>query len=146
MKIDIQVGTDIGLIAEQLKDFGRDDLRREFVKGVKDAVRPTQRQIKAGVGAYMPTGYTDDLKRDMTVTTSVRTTGNAKVTVTGRSGQSRLNALNKGRLRHPLFGNRDKWYSQRVRPGFFTDPLFRSVPDATRRVERAMQDALDRIG
>jgi len=45
-----------------------------------------------------------------------------------------LNSINSGRLRHPLFGNRNYWYNQNVEPGFWDE--------AMRRGEKNVRDEL----
>lgn len=62
----------------------------------------------------------------------------AKITVTGRAvkvrvraarnslnGESDINALDRGRVRHPSWGRRGRgqWHLQRVTEGFFTVPV-----------------------
>ena len=48
-------------------------------------------------------------------------------------------AMNRGRLRHPVFGNTDVWVTQAVEPGWFDEPLQDSAPD----IRRAITQALD---
>ena len=46
-----------------------------------------------------------------------------RVMVSPRTGKSiDLQAADRGILRHPLFGNRRFWYTQRIPPGWFTRP------------------------
>lgn len=62
----------------------------------------------------------------------------AKITVTGRAvkvrvraarnslnGESDINAIDRGRVRHPSWGRRGRgqWHVQRVTEGFFTTPV-----------------------
>jgi hypothetical protein len=50
-------------------------------------------------------------------------------------------AVNRGVLRHPLFGNRKHWSNTRVTPGWFT----RAAADHTDTVRRELLKALDEI-
>ena len=43
-------------------------------------------------------------------------------------GNSDLKALNRGRLRHPLFGNRKHWYEQSIPPGMWDDAILKVAP------------------
>ena len=64
-----------------------------------------------------------------------------RVTATPAKGKSLdLNSLDGGRLRHPLFGNRAHWYSQAVKPGWFTDPMRRNNDAARRELLRAVDE------
>lgn len=53
--------------------------------------------------------------------------------------KSDLAAMNDGRLRHPVFGNKGHWVEQSIRPGFFDDAMDKGSED----VRRALIDAVD---
>jgi hypothetical protein len=55
--------------------------------------------------------------------------------------QRDLASINRGRLRHPLFGNRRYWYDQSVTPGFWDKAMEKGVKDV--RVE--LLKALDEV-
>lgn len=57
-----------------------------------------------------------------------------------------LRSLDDGVLRHPVFGNRKKWVSQRVRPGWWTRPVTTAKPRIGREVQAKMQRIISRIG
>lgn len=65
-----------------------------------------------------------------------------RITATERGGRKvDLSALDQGRLRHPLFGNRRHWYQQAVKPGWFTRPM-----EANERVvQTELQQAVDKF-
>ena len=52
--------------------------------------------------------------------------------------------LNRGRLRHPLFGNRNFWFNQDVKPGFFTDTIAADADGIRKRVFDAIDDTVNR--
>lgn len=66
----------------------------------------------------------------------------ASVTIRGAQGNRHLRDINNGQVRHPLFGNRDHWYTTPVKPGFFTTPLERMAP-AIRTRMLAVMDATE---
>jgi hypothetical protein len=49
-----------------------------------------------------------------------------------------VNSLNRGRLRHPLFGNRNHWYDIRIRPGFINVAADQTFKDVRREVLKAI--------
>jgi hypothetical protein len=71
---------------------------------------------------------------------SVRLTGKRK-SKTGK--QSDLAAIDKGRVRHPVFGNRKVWVVQQVRPGFFSRPTD-AAAERVRHEVFAVIDDIDR--
>lgn len=70
-------------------------------------------------------------------TTRPLTTG-ARSTVTSRHD---IAAMDRGRLRHPLFGNRGHWYQQAITPGWWTTV----VKSQRARAQTEMERALDNI-
>lgn len=62
----------------------------------------------------------------------------ATVSVRGKQGNRHLKDINAGQVRHPLFGNRDHWYTTPVKPGFFNTPLERMAPAVRIRMQDVM--------
>jgi len=52
-----------------------------------------------------------------------------------------LPALDRGKLRHPLFGDREHWYEQKVRKGWWTKSLTKA---ANTRVRKELVGAVER--
>lgn len=64
-----------------------------------------------------------------------------RVTATSRKGKSiDLDSLDRGRLRHPLFGNRRHWYNQTVPAGWFTRPMAANADNVQRELEQAVRE------
>lgn len=49
-------------------------------------------------------------------------------------------SLNRGRLRHPLYGNREHWYDQTIPAGWFERPLTAMAPEVRAACQIAMHD------
>lgn len=115
-----------------------DDIR----DGVQWAVKPLDRSVRKQIGRVMPGGYAHVLGAAWRTQVSATKTG---VTVTGyargRAEERDVVALDRGRLRHPLFGDREWWYGQTVRPGFWSGP----VEDTAGKVEQRVSKVLDNI-
>lgn len=64
-----------------------------------------------------------------------------RITATGKGKKKiDLNALDRGVVRHPLFGNRRHWYAQRVTPLWFTRPMEANSGNVLRELEQAVAD------
>lgn len=125
-------------------------LMTELRKGVGKAVRPLGEQIRAEVPAAMPSGYAPVLSRSLRHRVSTRTgVANFGVSLTtfaeGKSDRRRVVAMDRGSLRHPLFGNRNRWYATRVRPGFWSRPVEDGKDDAVRGAVKAMDQVAAKI-
>lgn len=117
-------------------------LRKELSKAQRRAFRPLLPAIKAET-ATLPSGYAPVMAR--AVKLSVRTRGlttTAEVYARGRRSERDVNTVDAGRLRHPLFGNRNSWHTTRVRPGFVDRP----VKHLGGRIAAESLDALERVG
>src|SRR5262249_33103881 len=102
---------------------------------------------------YMPDRYAAVLSEDMKVTVSRLTGRNPAVRLVAgsvvRRRRRKLKRLNEGFLTHPLFGDRERWFTQAapgggMRPGFFTDEAGRSAPEIRDKILRAMQEVADK--
>jgi hypothetical protein len=129
--------------ARDLRKAAARDLTREIRSGMNDAVRTLQPLLVVSAVAVMPRGYGRVLAPAMRTrfVTKVQTASRVGIFVTisamGRREHRDVSSLNRGTLRHPLFGNRRHWYAQRVRPGFVDQPVQRLRPVVIREVDAA---------
>ena len=136
-------------LAFRLRRAGNGDLLREVTRAMRDAVVPVQDQIRAGLAPDLPNRYAADLDADLRLGVNVRTSDrNPGVSLTGQSrGGRKLRNLDAGRLTHPLWGNREKWFTQEepsVQPGFFTGPAEAAGPRVRAEIEKALADVADK--
>lgn len=66
------------------------------------------------------------------------------IRATSREGYA-LRQIDRGEVRHPLFGNRGHWYSQRVPEHAFSDAFKEGAPRVREDLARGIQAALDDI-
>jgi len=52
---------------------------------------------------------------------------------------------NRGRLRHPVFGNREVWVNQAIKPGWFTDRMRHEAPKVRPDLLRAMERIAEKV-
>ena len=152
--VDIKVtGADeFGILARRLKEAGDKELRKELYAGINRAVKPLRADVKAAAGDYLPKrgGYADLIASELKVSSRKRAVGqNPAIYLLGKAGKRDVSSVNRGRLRHPLFGNRRHWYNTRVTPGFWTKTLAADAPmvrvelvEAIRRVARKIEAGL----
>lgn len=89
-------------------------LQTALAKNTREAVAPIKREIPAEAQVRMPTRYGTVLAKAVKVSARVTagTTIKAvvKIAAKGKKEPRDIKALDKGVLRHPLFGNRKHWY------------------------------------
>lgn len=140
-----EVADELESIGRHLRRAGEIDLERELVAAFRRAVRPVPGQIRRELKPHLPDRYAADLDADVSIGVSVRTADkNPGVSIYAKArGKGRkLRRLDAGLLTHPLYGDREHWFTQSVVPEWFTGP----AKDAAPRVRDELQRALDDIG
>lgn len=136
----------LGALSEALRRYGVTELEGDLYKGIVKSVEPLVQAVKTSLKDYLPDRYAEQLAASL-VDKAVRLAGSnpgvrlAATAKTPRDKQRDLKSLNRGRLRHPLYGNRGWWYDQDVKKGFWDEPLI----DASAAVERELIKVLDNI-
>lgn len=146
MATTIQIrGTEDFARAAALMRAAPPHLRRELSRALNSTTKDSRAEVVKGLPAYLPNNYAGELGGDL----SVRTFGGVSLRVIirarGRRKRRMVGALERGLLRHPLFGNRAHWFSQAVRPGFFTEPLHRDAPETARALVRGIEAVANRV-
>lgn len=147
--------TELEALAFRLRRAGEEEVVREITAAMRKAVAPVPAEIRAGLvpeSPQLPDRYAATLDADLRIGVNVRTAGSDPgVSVTGKAiGKTRkLRYLDEGRLTHPLFGDREHWYTQEepsVRPGWFTGPAEKAGPRVRDAMEKALGDVAGRAG
>lgn len=126
-------------------------LRRELYKAINEAARPLAAEVgdTGNLRSHMPDRYADVLVGDLSVTAVKRGGRNPGVSVRakGRRSKRKVVSLDAGVISHPLFGRRDRWFTQSggMRAGFFTGPAEKAAPEIRRKVLDAMREVGKRI-
>jgi hypothetical protein len=136
-----------GKLAKALRTTGDKELRKELYRGITRAVRPLTSAVKKGTPNYFPRRYALELRKSLRIKTRKRPVRDPGITLTvsaktQRGKERNLAALNRGRLRHPLYGDRRHWFNQEVSPNWWDEPL---LEDAD-QVREELVNVLDEIG
>jgi len=144
----IQAGPEFKRVAVTLRSVDR-ALPGELRKRLKDGVQPLVREAKAKVlglpvqGHAGSTGLRRRVARGVGVKAGVSRSGSFRVT-TSMANPDEV-AIPRGLdsprgWRHPVFGNRDNWVTQRaLEPGWFTETMVSGRDD----IEQSLTDALE---
>lgn len=141
-------------LSKALKAAGRGELRKELNRGIKTAAKPLGEKAQDALEAAVPASLARRAGKTKH-TVAVKTGRDPGVTIgvpygkrgTG-IGASNAQLLNRaGQIRHPLYGNRDAWFSTNVpeAQGWFDEAMRRNAPDVQAEVEKAMQAIIDKI-
>lgn len=129
-------------IARHLRLAGESDLVRELTAAMRRAADPVRDEIREGLRPHLPDRYAATLDSVLRLGINVRTNErDPGVSVTGQApGGRKLRRLDSGLISHPLFGDREHWYTQRVEPGWFTGPAQDATPRVRDEIEKALED------
>jgi hypothetical protein len=143
-----QGARDLETVAKRLKATGRGDLRKQLLAGIRKEGKETVKDIKRSAAESLPhRGGLAELVSRSSYGVRTRLSGNGvgvRIQGTSRSVKS-LRALNAGRLRHPVYGNRKVWAEQHVEPGWFDKPIERDAPQIRRGIDRVLSDTAAKI-
>jgi hypothetical protein len=151
VSLDIRVlgQEDLRSAARALRRAARTDLHKEMLAALRKATKPIGEEVRKSVPQFMPSGYAPVLAKALRFTTATKTSGWPEITVTakakGKAEPRRVEALNRGTLRAPLFGNRSRWYAHKITPGFFDVPARRVLNDVRREAAEAVHRVKEQL-
>lgn len=139
------------LVASLLRKAHYQDLAKDRQKGYRAAFRPLEREVKLEASATLPKagGYAPLMARavkvQIRIDTATKIVASARVFARGKKELRDVVAINNGRIRHPVYGNRARWSVTTVRPGFVTRPFDRTVKRAVDEADKAHQRWVERM-
>jgi hypothetical protein len=144
--VSVRGAEKLAILARALREVGDKELQRELYRGLNRAVKPLTADVKQSTGQYLPARYARELSRDLKVTSRRRVSaGNPALYLLGGAKNRDVRSLNRGRLRHPLYGNRLHWYNQRVTPGWWSQVLAQGAPQVRDELERTLDELARKV-
>ena len=139
---EIRGSQDLATLAKRLKDAGRNDLRKELLKGVRESGADTVLEIRASALEHLPRrgGLAAKVAAEKASMRASYAASGARVSLRRKRGRG----LNAGRLRHPVHGNREVWVQQPVNQNWFDDPIRDAAPDISRKIEAVFERICDK--
>lgn len=147
VSVDRAGETKLRNLATALKDAGAKDLQKELAAGLRRAVKPMRKEFQRGALGILPYrgGLAEQVVADTRYRTKVSVGKNPSVRISASLPGHDLPAMDRGRLRHPVFGNRRNWVNQSVRPGWFTDSGTLAGQDARVEILKAIDQVAAKL-
>lgn len=150
MSVRVTGSAQLHHVMQVLRETGNEGLGKGMAAGLRLAAGQLTPAVLAEVPRSMPRGYAPVLSKSLQFRTEVRAFKHvARVTwrVYGDGQKERRDVpgLNRGTLRHPLFGNRQWWVDQKVRRGFVDRPVDRLGPVASRQMQIVVDKVAEKI-
>lgn len=129
-------------LATAIRKSGDQNLSKELNKALQRASKPLKRSARQGALQILPYrgGLAERVARSRFTSRVTKRGRGAGLRIIG-NGQDNLARMDDGSVRHPVYGNRGKWVTQRITPGWFTKPLTLDAP----KVSAELNGAIDAV-
>lgn len=146
-EIIVRGAEDFLKLSKALKAAGRTELRRELNKRMRRAARPLIPLARDEARRVLPhAGGLAEQVAHAPMRVQVRTgTQTAGVRIVVGRDRSGARAANQGVIRHPVFGNRERWVDQAVPPHWFDGAMARNAPHVRPEILRAVESVMQEI-
>ncbi|HWD08077.1 MAG TPA: hypothetical protein VHA57_03175 [Actinomycetota bacterium] len=150
-QVTVTGAADLTAVRRQLRAAGDRRLSQQMARGLQRAAKPLKPAVQASAARLLPSGYGPLMSKSVRVRTQARERrGSASVHIRvlgqGKVENRDVAAVNRGTLRHPVFGRRRKaWIAQRIRRGFVDRPADRLGPDMAREMQQVVDWVADTI-
>lgn len=137
----------LGKVAKDLRRLGDKELSKELYAGLNRATKPMRANAKKSAENNLPRAGGLN-KRVARARFSTRRRGgkNPGVKIVAK-GMDQLALMDKGTVRHPVYGNRGRWVNQPIpdAEGWFTKPMEDGKPEAQREIVKALDAVAKKI-
>jgi hypothetical protein len=147
----IEGAAELRRVAAQMRAQGRKDLSRQMDRALFRATKPIQAEIRAEAERSLPSGYAATLTASLAWRQSRRTGGNRarlvlRTFADGRARRRDIRALEKGLLRHPLYGEYEQpWYNTRFQGGFHDRGTRRAMERASAELGKVVREFAQKL-
>lgn len=166
LEVSIDGAATLKRVAAQMRDEGRKDLSKAMSKALSQAAEPVKREIAAEADKVMPSegGYRSLLAKSLRWRMSRRAAGQVAQVVLrtyadGTSERRDIVALERGDLRHPVYGRsrrvkvgvragtiiRNPWAVTSIRPGFHERGTDNAMDEAQQALSEVVEDFAGRL-
>ena len=154
IELRIKGGEKLRSTAKLLKGKANKDLRNELQRELRRSAKEFGKVVPAEVHHFMPSGYAPTLRQNLRVVGKVNVSAlragvslqaTSKASKHSKERKSEIAKLEKGMLRHPVYGNRSVWVNQTVKPGFFSKPIIKNADIFYADLVRAVENVAAKI-
>jgi hypothetical protein len=143
---EVRGAHELQALAERLKEAGEGELRKELLREIRGSAKKAIPDVRQSAYRTLPKrgGLAERVGKQAYAVQTRLSGSSASVRIVGK-GMKELRDIDAGRLRHPVFGDREKWKAQSVTPGFFSGAIERRAPSIRRDIEKAMGNIAHKV-
>lgn len=134
-------------VAKALRQAGDKELRKELYAGINRATKPLRANARKSAEKNLPKAGGLNKRVARARMSTRRVTGkNPGVKIVAK-GMDQLGLMDRGMVRHPVYGNRKKWVNQPIpdAEGWFTQPMEDGKPQAQREIVHSLDDVAKKL-
>jgi hypothetical protein len=142
VSVEVRGADQLARLSKQLKEAGNKDLQRELSRAIAQALKPLKADLQESARTTLPRrgGLGERIARS-----KFRTRRNRQGLRLQAVSQDSIRKIDRGFVRHPVFGNREVWRGQRVAMGWWSKPVEAAAPKVRRELEQAMDRVAKKI-
>lgn len=142
MAVDVTIegAEKLAVLGKALRQVGDKELRRELFASLQRATKPTREKVRESLASDLPQrgGLAATMAASRLSTRSRAGGKNPAVRIEAKAPHD-LRSMDKGRLRHPIYGSRKKWVTQAIQPGVFSKPIEDDAPQIRDEILAGME-------
>lgn len=145
MNYKIEGADQLGKLSRKLRAAGDKELSRELSKALNRATKRARAGAKFNARRIGRRGGLARILASSTMSTKnqIDTEGTTALRIVTR-GRIDIGRIDKGVVRHPVFGTK-KWVNQRVRPGWWSEPMRLNESETRRELAAALDDLQQKL-
>lgn len=142
---EIQGANKLAAVAKALKQAGDKELQKELYAGLNRATKPLKADARAAALRELPKrGGLAQRVAKARLSTRRRGGRDPGVRIVA-TGMRQLDQMDQGRVKHPVYGHRDRWATQRIPTGWFTDSMKAGAPQVRRELVKTLDELAGKL-
>lgn len=146
-QLEVQGAEKFEKVAKALKQAGDKELRKELYSAINRATKPLRANAKKSAERNLPkSGGLNKRVARARMSAQRRTGRNPGVKIVAK-GMDQFDLMNRGMVRHPVYGNRRRWVNQPIPEAkdWFTEPMQNGAKDVRREIVDAIDDVAKKL-
>lgn len=149
--VRVEGGAQLRELSIRLRAAGELELRKNMLRNIRAATTPAKGAVRQAELSQLPHGgglntWVASGRITTRIYLGVRTSGVVvRQTKPGKSNRN-LRRMDRGTVRHPVFGDRQRWVEQQIPAGWWSDTLRRFEPAAAGAALKAMYETAREAG
>lgn len=146
--LEIRGADKFAKVAQELKKVGAKDLQKELYSALNRATKSMRAEAKKSAAQNLPkAGGLNKRVARARLSTRRRMRGRDPGVKIVATGMDQLALMDRGQVRHPVYGNRKRWVNQPIpdAEGWFTKPMEDGAQDARDEILKALDGVAKKL-